>query len=255
MKDPISINEIAATIARAWYTLLALLPYSTATDSGGSCKWVLASQNATPDMLPRFNHRNHPRRSCAQANLRIREYRGEHPNLPNWNGHCDCKHIDARKPHLLSRPWDSLADATEGPARVKLANLSTRKRRSSTFATLKNSPKPHSYVIRIPNYWNWALRDGQQAQGKWCRCRRISGQVSKEAQSHSKDIAARGAGDTLLYRPFRPFDSLVLTGRVRQDFDLSKGESRDSTTAYGHAFLEQIRRTADKRYRLWAFMF
>jgi hypothetical protein len=32
-----------------------------------------------------------------------------------------------------------------------------------------------------------------------------------------------------------------------QDFDLSKGESPDSTTAYGLSFLEQIRRTADKK--------
>lgn len=35
-----------------------------------------------------------------------------------------------------------------------------------------------------------------------------------------------------------------------QEFDLSKGESRESTTAYGMSFLEQIRRTADKRYRV-----
>lgn len=35
---------------------------------------------------------------------------------------------------------------------------------------------------------------------------------------------------------------------VLQEFDLSKGESRESTTAYGMSFLEQIRRTADKRY-------
>jgi hypothetical protein len=31
------------------------------------------------------------------------------------------------------------------------------------------------------------------------------------------------------------------------EFDLSKGETRESTTAYGLSFLEQMRRTADKR--------
>ncbi|KAF7550116.1 hypothetical protein G7046_g8120 [Stylonectria norvegica] len=39
------------------------------------------------------------------------------------------------------------------------------------------------------------------------------------------------------------------------DFDLSKGETRESTTAYGRAFLEQIRRTADKSGRLVATYF
>ena len=39
----------------------------------------------------------------------------------------------------------------------------------------------------------------------------------------------------------------LLTTSSMQDFDLSKGESRESTTAYGLSFLEQIRRTADKR--------
>ena len=42
--------------------------------------------------------------------------------------------------------------------------------------------------------------------------------------------------------------SSLLTADPLQDFDLSKGESRESTTAYGLSFLEQIRRTADKRY-------
>lgn len=42
--------------------------------------------------------------------------------------------------------------------------------------------------------------------------------------------------------------NVLLTIGPLQDFDLSKGESRDSTTAYGLSFLEQIRRTADKRY-------
>ncbi|PFH62818.1 hypothetical protein XA68_11830 [Ophiocordyceps unilateralis] len=37
--------------------------------------------------------------------------------------------------------------------------------------------------------------------------------------------------------------------RKLSDFDLSKGESRESTTAYGLNFLEQIRRTADKSGR------
>ncbi|KAH0597580.1 hypothetical protein MHUMG1_04959 [Metarhizium humberi] len=37
--------------------------------------------------------------------------------------------------------------------------------------------------------------------------------------------------------------------RKLAEFDLSKGESRESTTAYGLAFLEQIRRTADKSPR------
>ncbi|OAA32457.1 Bromodomain protein [Moelleriella libera RCEF 2490] len=40
-----------------------------------------------------------------------------------------------------------------------------------------------------------------------------------------------------------------------QEFDLSKGESRESTTAYGTAFLEQIRRTQDKSGRLVATYF
>ncbi|CAM1504446.1 Fc.00g020370.m01.CDS01 [Cosmosporella sp. VM-42] len=40
-----------------------------------------------------------------------------------------------------------------------------------------------------------------------------------------------------------------------QEFDLSKGESPDSTTAYGLSFLEQIRRTADKSGRLVAGYF
>lgn len=35
---------------------------------------------------------------------------------------------------------------------------------------------------------------------------------------------------------------------LQQDYDLSKGESRESTTAHGLVFLDQIRRTADKRY-------
>lgn len=39
----------------------------------------------------------------------------------------------------------------------------------------------------------------------------------------------------------------IVTNRT-QDFDLSKGETRESTTVYGHAFLDLIRRTADKRY-------
>ncbi|RFU77620.1 polybromo-1 [Trichoderma arundinaceum] len=43
--------------------------------------------------------------------------------------------------------------------------------------------------------------------------------------------------------------------RVAQDFDLSKGESRESTTAHGLVFLEQIRRTADKSGRLVATYF
>ncbi|PHH72504.1 hypothetical protein CDD82_5934 [Ophiocordyceps australis] len=36
--------------------------------------------------------------------------------------------------------------------------------------------------------------------------------------------------------------------RKLAEFDLSKGETRQSTTAYGLSFMEQIRRTADKRH-------
>ncbi|EGR47470.1 uncharacterized protein TRIREDRAFT_122628 [Trichoderma reesei QM6a] len=43
--------------------------------------------------------------------------------------------------------------------------------------------------------------------------------------------------------------------KVAQGFDLSKGESRESTTAHGLVFLEQIRRTADKSGRLVATYF
>ncbi|KAH6609176.1 polybromo-1 [Trichoderma cornu-damae] len=43
--------------------------------------------------------------------------------------------------------------------------------------------------------------------------------------------------------------------RVAQDYDLSKGETRESTTAHGLVFLEQIRRTADKSGRLVATYF
>lgn len=43
--------------------------------------------------------------------------------------------------------------------------------------------------------------------------------------------------------------------RKLAEFDLSKGESRESTTAYGQAFLEQIRRTQDKSGRLVATYF
>ncbi|KAL7926910.1 Bromodomain-containing protein [Trichoderma austrokoningii] len=43
--------------------------------------------------------------------------------------------------------------------------------------------------------------------------------------------------------------------RVAQDYDLSKGESRESTTAHGLVFLDQIRRTADKSGRLVATCF
>ncbi|KJZ76992.1 hypothetical protein HIM_03313 [Hirsutella minnesotensis 3608] len=43
--------------------------------------------------------------------------------------------------------------------------------------------------------------------------------------------------------------------RKLAEFDLSKGESRESTTAYGLSFLEQIRRTADKSGRLVATYF
>lgn len=40
---------------------------------------------------------------------------------------------------------------------------------------------------------------------------------------------------------------MTLTGfQAQSQFDLLKGESSESTTAYGLAFLEQIRRTADK---------
>jgi hypothetical protein len=34
------------------------------------------------------------------------------------------------------------------------------------------------------------------------------------------------------------------------DYDLSKGESPESTTSYGLHFLEMIRRTKDKRYAI-----
>ncbi|KAK7404129.1 hypothetical protein QQX98_010087 [Neonectria punicea] len=43
--------------------------------------------------------------------------------------------------------------------------------------------------------------------------------------------------------------------RKLAEFDLSKGETPDSTTAYGLSFLEQIRRTADKSGRLVATYF
>ncbi|KAF5020111.1 hypothetical protein F66182_7874 [Fusarium sp. NRRL 66182] len=43
--------------------------------------------------------------------------------------------------------------------------------------------------------------------------------------------------------------------RLTNDFDLSKGESAESTTAYGMSFLEQLRRTADKGGRLVATYF
>ncbi|OAA81268.1 Bromodomain protein [Akanthomyces lecanii RCEF 1005] len=43
--------------------------------------------------------------------------------------------------------------------------------------------------------------------------------------------------------------------RKVSDFDLTKGESKESTTAYGLAFLEQIRRTSDKSGRLIATYF
>lgn len=43
--------------------------------------------------------------------------------------------------------------------------------------------------------------------------------------------------------------------RKLAEFDLSKAESRESTTAYGNAFLEQIRRTQDKSGRLVATYF
>ncbi|KAG5950762.1 hypothetical protein E4U53_004461 [Claviceps sorghi] len=43
--------------------------------------------------------------------------------------------------------------------------------------------------------------------------------------------------------------------RKLAEFDLSKGETRESTTAYGQAFLEQIRRTQDKSGRLVATYF
>ncbi|PHH91344.1 hypothetical protein CDD83_806 [Cordyceps sp. RAO-2017] len=43
--------------------------------------------------------------------------------------------------------------------------------------------------------------------------------------------------------------------RKLAEFDLSKGETRESTTAYGFNFLEQIRRTADKSGRLVATYF
>ncbi|PNY28280.1 Chromatin structure-remodeling complex subunit rsc1 [Tolypocladium capitatum] len=50
-------------------------------------------------------------------------------------------------------------------------------------------------------------------------------------------------------------DSDDRTSKRRKDFDLSKGESRESTTAYGLSFLDQIRRTADKSGRLVATYF
>ncbi|KAF4995872.1 hypothetical protein FGRMN_4829 [Fusarium graminum] len=43
--------------------------------------------------------------------------------------------------------------------------------------------------------------------------------------------------------------------RLTGEFDLSKGETRESTTAYGMSFLEQVRRTADKSGRLVASYF
>ncbi|KAJ4199259.1 hypothetical protein NW767_008460 [Fusarium falciforme] len=43
--------------------------------------------------------------------------------------------------------------------------------------------------------------------------------------------------------------------KLADEFDLSKGETRESTTAYGMAFLEQLRRTADKGGRLVATYF
>ncbi|PHH67317.1 hypothetical protein CDD81_80 [Ophiocordyceps australis] len=43
--------------------------------------------------------------------------------------------------------------------------------------------------------------------------------------------------------------------RKLAEFDLSKGETRESTTAYGLSFMEQIRRTADKSGRLVATYF
>ncbi|WKT39779.1 Bromodomain [Fusarium oxysporum f. sp. vasinfectum] len=43
--------------------------------------------------------------------------------------------------------------------------------------------------------------------------------------------------------------------RLTGDFDLSKGESRESTTTYGLSFLEHIRKTADKAGRLVATNF
>ncbi|KAH7156413.1 Bromodomain-containing protein [Dactylonectria macrodidyma] len=43
--------------------------------------------------------------------------------------------------------------------------------------------------------------------------------------------------------------------RKLAEFDLAKGETRESTTAYGLSFLEQIRRTADKSGRLVATYF
>lgn len=44
------------------------------------------------------------------------------------------------------------------------------------------------------------------------------------------------------------FDLLATNNVYQGDFDLSKGETRESTTAYGVSFLEQVRRTADKRF-------
>ncbi|EEU48121.1 uncharacterized protein NECHADRAFT_75379 [Fusarium vanettenii 77-13-4] len=43
--------------------------------------------------------------------------------------------------------------------------------------------------------------------------------------------------------------------KLADEYDLSKGETRESTTAYGMAFLEQLRRTADKGGRLVATYF
>ncbi|PNP58730.1 hypothetical protein THARTR1_01746 [Trichoderma harzianum] len=50
-------------------------------------------------------------------------------------------------------------------------------------------------------------------------------------------------------------DRIAKRRRVAQDFDLSKGESRESTTAHGLVFLDQIRRTADKSGRPVAIYF
>ncbi|KAG6041647.1 hypothetical protein E4U41_003085 [Claviceps citrina] len=50
-------------------------------------------------------------------------------------------------------------------------------------------------------------------------------------------------------------DDRTAKRRKLAEFDLSKGETRESTTAYGQAFLEQIRRTQDKSGRLVATYF
>lgn len=47
---------------------------------------------------------------------------------------------------------------------------------------------------------------------------------------------------SLNYHPFDLLTDIAFQG----DFDLSKGESRESTTTYGLSFLEHIRKTADK---------